>query len=174
MSNPKSCSVAIGLGANLGDPPAAIRTAVRLLAAGGLAEARISPFFETAPVDCVPGTPRFVNAAVVGRWSGSLTALLRLCKAIEQCLGRPPEHSSQEARVIDLDILLFGDRRTASAAVRVPHPRLISRRFALAPLACLAPDWPIPGTTLTVAAALARLGKDAEADRIRRLPDGEV
>ena len=172
MSSLKTFSVAIGLGANLGDPPTTIRTAVRLLVAGGLAEPRLSPLFETEPMHCVPGTPRFVNAAVIGRWSGSLTALFRLCKDIEHRLGRPVEHSSQEARVIDLDILLFGARRAVTATLRVPHPRLLSRRFALAPLACLAPDWRIPGTDLTVGDALARLGDATDTGSIRRLPDG--
>ena len=162
--------VAIGLGANLGDPLTAIHEAVRRLTAGGLGAVRLSPLFETSPVDCVPGTPLFINAVVIGEWTGSPARLLRLCRQVERQLGRPVRHSRREARVIDVDILLIGNRVVAVSGLDAPHPRLLARRFALEPLACLAPEWEIAGAGLTVSQALARLKKDADAGTFRRLP----
>ena len=164
--------VAIGLGANLGDRLAAMHEAGRRLTAGGLGAAQLSPLFETAPVDCVPGTPPFINAVVLGQWSGSPIRLWRLCRQIERELGRPGRHSKREARVIDLDILLIGDRVVANRNLTVPHPHLLARRFVLEPLACLTPEWRFAGAGLTVAEALARLDKDPSAGLFRRLPDG--
>lgn len=150
--------MAIGLGANLDDPRGAIRRAAADLAAGGLEDRQLSGFWVTAPEDCVPGTPDFVNAAVIGSWRGSAPELRALCKEIELRAGRPAAHSSREARVVDLDLLLFGNQEIHLPELTVPHPRLRQRRFALAPLAELAPDWRLPPDGITVAEALRSLG----------------
>ncbi|MFA4945187.1 MAG: 2-amino-4-hydroxy-6-hydroxymethyldihydropteridine diphosphokinase [Lentisphaeria bacterium] len=151
--------VALGLGANLGDPAAALAAALAALRRGGVRKLRLSAVRVTVPVDCVPGTPPFHNAAATGEWGGTAVELLALCHRIERELGRPARHSPREARVIDLDILLFGGAVLRLPGLEVPHPRLLGRRFALEPLAELAADWPIPGTGLTVGEALARLGR---------------
>jgi 2-amino-4-hydroxy-6-hydroxymethyldihydropteridine diphosphokinase len=149
--------VALGLGSNKGNPVENIRTAVRFLTAGGLHNACRSSLYETEPVGCEPGAPRFINAALTGDWHGTLTELLQLCKTIEQRLGRPAQHSSSEARTIDVDILLADDRQLAVAGLIIPHPRLRSRLFVLLPLSELVPDWIIPGITESVAEATAKL-----------------
>lgn len=156
-STPRGTRVALGLGANLGDPEANLAAAVACLARAGLHNLRQAAVYRTHPEACEPGTPDFLNTAVVGWWAGTPLALLRCCQAIETELGRPRRHSQREARVVDLDLLLFGGRRVRHPRLSLPHPRLCVRRFALQPLAELAPDWRIPGTPLTVAAALAAL-----------------
>ncbi len=149
---------AIGLGANLGAPLLNMQRALAALAAAGFRSQRVSPAYLTPPVACVPGTPDFYNAAVTGLWSGTPEELRACCHAIERQLGRPDAHSQCEARMIDLDILLFGDCETCTPALRIPHRLLCARAFALLPLRDVAPDWPVPGSGFpTVADALARL-----------------
>ena len=88
--------VAIGVGSNRGDPVACITEAFRRLQSEGLRQARCSSLYRTAPVNCVPGTPEFVNAVFTGVWTGDAPELLRTCQRIERALGRPARHSSRE------------------------------------------------------------------------------
>ncbi|MDT8389669.1 MAG: 2-amino-4-hydroxy-6-hydroxymethyldihydropteridine diphosphokinase [Lentisphaeria bacterium] len=162
--------VAIGLGANLGHPEENIQAARDALAAGGMAEITLSPLYKTTPVDCVPGTPDFVNAALVGDWPGDVDSLLETCKAIEEKLGRPRIHSSEEARMIDLDILMADGAVSAHDRLTIPHPRFHERLFALVPLNDLAPDWVIPGLDKTVAEVTRdRLAADGDSFQARKL-----
>ncbi|MDD4538983.1 MAG: 2-amino-4-hydroxy-6-hydroxymethyldihydropteridine diphosphokinase [Lentisphaeria bacterium] len=156
-SSKATVPVALGLGANLGDPAATFATARRLLVAGGLQQERLAAIIRTAPVDCVPGTPDFCNSALVGDWPGTARELLVLCQDIERQCGRPARHSQRESRLLDLDILLFGELCIAEPDLVVPHPRLRARYFALAPLAELAGSWRIPPDLISVADALAAL-----------------
>ena len=156
MSRCSSHYTALGLGSNLGDRESQLHKAIESLRENGFKIHRSSSFYDTAPVDCVPGTPRFLNAAVIGQWSSTPYALLRLCKKIEVEMGRPEIHSSAEARVIDIDILLFGTQVIRRKELLVPHPRLAERRFILEPLNEIAPDWHIPPGHMTVAEALAK------------------
>ncbi len=168
----RSVSVAIGLGSNLGYPPHLIRAAVGKLTSGGLEDPVLSSLYETSPVDCRPGTPAFVNAALTGQWRGGAEDLLALCHRIEVELGRPVEHCSQSARTIDLDLLLFGEERIDRGAMRVPHVRLGDRLFVLTPLREIAPDWRIPPGMGTVAEAHAALLAAAPPDQTVRLLGG--
>ncbi|MDX9982109.1 MAG: 2-amino-4-hydroxy-6-hydroxymethyldihydropteridine diphosphokinase [Lentisphaeria bacterium] len=143
-------SVALAFGANLGDAAATISEALVRLQAGGLAEMQVSDLFKTRPLGCVPGTPPFLNGAVTGLWPGSPHELLRLCQRLEVAAGRPAEHASDQARVLDLDILLFGHLVLTLPELTLPHPRLGERLFVLAPLAQIAPAWVVPGTGRTV------------------------
>ncbi|NOY79432.1 MAG: 2-amino-4-hydroxy-6-hydroxymethyldihydropteridine diphosphokinase [Kiritimatiellaeota bacterium] len=166
-------NAAIGIGSNLGDSPALIRRALEMLEQGGLEACRVSTLYRTVPVDCVPGTPPFLNGAVTGRWKKNAGELLALCKRIERRLGRPRVHSSREARTIDLDLLLFGDRVLRDEGLNVPHPRLGRRLFVLAPLAEIAGDWRVPPQGTTVLQLLEHLvrelGPDARAVGIQPL-----
>jgi 2-amino-4-hydroxy-6-hydroxymethyldihydropteridine diphosphokinase len=86
-------------------------------------------------------------------------------QALEQRFGRQRPRRNAP-RTLDLDLLYFGERRMASPALSVPHPRLHERAFVLAPLAELAPSLPCPGG-LDVAQTLRRLA----AQRIHRILD---
>ena len=78
-----------------------------------------------------------------------------LLQALEREAGRISARERDAPRPLDLDLLLYGARRISSRALAVPHPRLRERRFALAPLAELAPRRVVPGTGRTVARLLA-------------------
>ncbi len=99
------------------------------------------------------------------RWSGSAVRLLRATQAIEQALGRTPTFRNGP-REIDIDILdVNGSRRTAGDPI-LPHPRMRGRRFVLAPLAELAPDWTDPETGATVRELLRGLPARPRAKRL--------
>lgn len=82
-------------------------------------------------------------------------ALLALLRQLEAEAGRDPGVEKNGPRPLDLDLLLYGDSRIDLPDLVVPHPRLIDRRFVLAPLADLLPERVVPGTGRTVAQLLA-------------------
>ncbi|MFT4243499.1 MAG: 2-amino-4-hydroxy-6-hydroxymethyldihydropteridine diphosphokinase [Acidovorax sp.] len=128
----------IGLGANLGDAPAALRTALQALAA--LPETqllRTSPLYRSAPVDATG--PDFYNAVAALQTRLAPLALLRALQAIEQAAGRERPYRNAP-RTLDLDVLLYGDERIATPELTVPHPRMGERAFVLRPLADIAPE----------------------------------
>jgi len=141
--------VYIGLGSNLGDRLGNLERA--LLAIGALDETTIvsvSNAVESTPWG-VTDQPAFANA--VARVATAIPAdrLLGLLKDIETTLGREPGERNGP-RVIDLDILLFGDDEWRTSDLTVPHPRLAERDFAVSPLLEIAPhaEWP-DGTPIT-------------------------
>jgi len=148
---------ALSLGGNIGDTTFFFDFAAAELAAGGMTGIRRSRIIRTAPVNCVPGTPDFLNTALTGTWHGTPLELLRLCQNIEQRAGRPAEHSSREARVLDCDIILCGGIISSDPRLILPHPRARERRFVLEVLAELIPERRFPDTGETVAEALSRL-----------------
>ena len=166
-----SSRVALGLGGNLGTPAQSFRRAVSALEKAGMRDIVTSPLYQTAPVDCVANTPPFTNAALTGTWPKTPKELLAACQDIEQCLGRPRSHSSRESRIVDLDILLFGDQVMQRPNLIVPHPRLAERLFALAPLADIAPTYPVPGTNKTVKELYDAFAGTAEGSEVQRFQD---
>jgi 2-amino-4-hydroxy-6-hydroxymethyldihydropteridine diphosphokinase len=134
----------VGLGANLGDREETLDRAVSLLAgAKGVEVLAVSELRETDPVGVVDQA-RFLNGAVAVETTLSPRGLLDALLAIEQSLGRE-RVERWGPRTIDLDLLLYGDEIVDEPGLRVPHPRLHERRFALEPLAELDPELVIPG-----------------------------
>ncbi len=130
---------AVGLGASMGDPVAAVRLAVRALErSAGVEVTGRSRLSRTPPFGGVAARP-FVNAVVVGRTSLAPDALHARLRAIEARLGRRRSRRWAD-RAIDLDLLLYGDLVLESDALSVPHPRMRGRDFVLAPLREAAPD----------------------------------
>ncbi len=146
----------IGLGANLGEREATLRRAIELLdLTASVDVVAVSAFRETAPVGLVE-QPTFLNAAVEVKTDLAPPDLLAALLAVERALGRTRDGPRFGPRVIDLDLLLYGDRAVEAPGLHVPHPRLHERRFALEPLAELDPDLVVPGRG-PVSALLAKL-----------------
>lgn len=127
---------AIGIGSNVGDAAANVRGAFDRLAEIGTLAAR-SALYRSAPWGVV-AQPPFVNAAVLLDTGLSPRALLAALKAIEREAGRVPTYR-WGPRILDLDILTYGDERVDEPDLRIPHPRLHQRAFALVPLAEIDP-----------------------------------
>ena len=133
----------VGLGANLGDAAAAIESAVAsLVELAATTLAARSRTYRSAPVDA--GGPDYLNAVVAIDTELSPTELLSALQRIEQAHGRERPFPNAP-RTLDLDLLLFGDQTIDIPGLRVPHPRLHERAFALLPLNEVARDVLIPG-----------------------------
>ena len=142
--------IAIALGGNIGDVSESFQKAVALLKENGVKDIIVSSLYANLADNCIPGTPDFTNAALIGGWGKSPQELLLLCKQIETTLGRPKEHTSNTSRIIDLDIILFGSQIINEPGLHIPHRRAHKRLFVLIPLAEIAPNWVFPGKNLSV------------------------
>ena len=152
---------AIALGSNLGNRHANLSRAAHLLAAApGITHLHCSDFIETEPLRVGSADPggSYLNAAANLTTTLPPLLLLQTLQSIEQAMGR--DRATQPhgaARVIDLDLILYGDTILHSQALTLPHPAMHERAFVLGPLASIAPDLIIPTTGRTVAAEMARL-----------------
>jgi 2-amino-4-hydroxy-6-hydroxymethyldihydropteridine diphosphokinase len=147
--------VALSLGSNLGDRRAHLNWAVDRLAAH-LADLRLSSILETDPVDVPDPQPPYLNAVVVGKTDLAPDVLIQKLLDLERQQGRT-RPAPRAPRTLDLDLILYGDLILNTAALTVPHPRFRDRRFVLAPLAELEPDWRDPVTGKSIATLLAEL-----------------
>jgi 2-amino-4-hydroxy-6-hydroxymethyldihydropteridine diphosphokinase len=133
----------IGLGANLGDARGTLERAQQALARlPGTTLIAASPVYRTAPIDATG--PDYLNAVALLRTALEPEALLGELQRIEQAEGRVRSHRNAP-RTLDLDLLLYGDRRIHTPALVVPHPRLHVRAFVLRPLLDVLPEADIPG-----------------------------
>jgi len=145
----------VGIGSNLGDREDHLRRAVELLAAeDAISVLASSQLRETEPVGPVAQGP-FLNGAVQVETELAPRALLERLLAIEERLGRE-RRERFGPRTIDLDLLVYEDAVVDEPGLTLPHPLLHERRFALEPLAELAPDLEIPGRG-SVSALLSKL-----------------
>lgn len=146
----------IGLGGNLGDRAAMIAAAVeRLDDADGVRVVRVAPVIETDPVG-PPGQGKYLNTVACVETGLSARELLDACLAVEDALGRE-RGERWGPRVIDLDLLLFGDAVIDEPGLTVPHPEMHRRRFVLDPLHAVAPEARHPLLGLTAAEMTVRL-----------------
>ncbi len=130
----------LGLGSNLGSRERNLEDAVEKMQECGCQVTRCSSVFETEPWGVDPDQPLYLNAVVEIRTSEGINDLMVRLQSIEHAMGRGGR-SSNEPRVIDIDVLIFGDAVFHNGIVTVPHPRLEHRRFVLEPLSELAPDF---------------------------------
>lgn len=114
-----------------------------------------------------PTQPDFENAVAEVTWRGTPRALLAAVKRIEKDLGRV-ERGRNAQREIDVDILDFGGTVRRSPDPVLPHPRMDTRRFVLAPLAEIAPEWRHPVSGMTAKDLLATLPARPRAKRLNR------
>jgi 2-amino-4-hydroxy-6-hydroxymethyldihydropteridine diphosphokinase len=139
----------IGLGSNVGDRENALCRALVLLGERGLRGVNLSSIYLTEPVDAPP-SDWFLNMVAQVETDLSAEEALDTCLAIEKEMGRV--RSARNApRPVDLDLLLFGQERRATPALRLPHPRMHTRAFVLVPLVEIAPEARHPLLGLTAA-----------------------
>jgi 2-amino-4-hydroxy-6-hydroxymethyldihydropteridine diphosphokinase len=136
----------LGLGANLGDRLATLRSAVDRLAARGVFVTRSSRVWESEPVGGPEGQPAYLNAVVRVRTDLGPDDLLAACLAVEEELGRVREER-WGPRTIDVDVLLVDGLVRSDPELTVPHPRLRERAFVLLPLVEIEPDLELPDGT---------------------------
>jgi 2-amino-4-hydroxy-6-hydroxymethyldihydropteridine diphosphokinase len=154
----QSITAYLGLGSNLGDRAANLWEATRRL--GELRRCtveRVSRLYETAPVG-PQDQPWFLNAALRVETAFAPHDLLHAAQQIEQAMGRTLGER-WGPRIIDLDVLLFGEKRIASAELTIPHPELWKRRFVLVPLMDVVPSGPLAEE---VRRRLEELGEEQE------------
>jgi 2-amino-4-hydroxy-6-hydroxymethyldihydropteridine diphosphokinase len=135
-------SAFIGLGSNLGDRLANLHRAIGALASRpDIAVLRSSRVYETEPIG--PPQPRYLNAVVEVMTSVPAREVLAACLQVEREMGRE-RGERWGPRVIDLDLLTYGDERIDEPGLTVPHPRMHERGFVLIPLLELEADPPLP------------------------------
>ncbi len=158
-------TVFVGLGSNLDRPASQVRDALREL--GGLPNTRLlrrSPLYRSAPLG-PPGQPDYINAVAMLETRLTPDALLDLLQAIERRHGRM-RGERWGPRTLDLDLLLFADRRIDSERLQVPHPEISRRPFVFVPLHDIAPELTLPGV-----GPLSELVRDGSVGGLWRLPE---
>jgi len=129
----------IALGSNLGNRAVNLRDALALLdGARDVHVTKVSTFLESEPEGGPEGQENYLNAAAELNTTLGAEELLELLLEIERRLGRV-QGERWGPRMIDLDLLLYGEKAIASKGLTVPHPRMHKRRFVLEPLAQIAP-----------------------------------
>ena len=147
--------VYVGIGSNLQQPATQVHRALAALATLPLTRLEISSsLYGSEPL--LPAQPRYVNAV-----AGLLTRLevlpfFEALRGLEVQLGRQPPRQRWGSRIIDLDLLLFGQLRLQGSELTLPHPGIVQRNFVLYPLCEVAPDLNVPGSG-RVAALAARV-----------------
>lgn len=155
--------VFLGLGGNLGEPAKAMAEALHILdAEADTSVVAVSSLYRTPPWGKTD-QPDFLNAAAELRTILPPRGLLDLCLDAERRLKRVRKER-WGPRLIDMDILAFGDRAIHEAGLEIPHPRMLQRAFVLVPLEEIAADFLIGGAP--VSTHLARL----DAAGIEKLP----
>ena len=152
----------VSLGSNLGDRAGYLLLAVRGMLNAGLHVCRLSRIYETSPVGNTD-QPHFLNmvAELNGASLPKPEQLLARLLRIEYALGRTRE-VPQGPRTIDLDLLFYGNERSDTEYLRLPHPRIHSRRFVLEPLNELVPSLVHPALNKTIRDLLAKTTDDSE------------
>jgi 2-amino-4-hydroxy-6-hydroxymethyldihydropteridine diphosphokinase len=144
-------TVYIALGTNIGEREENLRAALQHLPEVGVRVRRVSSVYETEPLDYLD-QDWFLNAALEGATELDALDLLRALRVIETQMGSR-KTVPKGPRLIDLDVLLYGNDTLDTPELQVPHPRMLERRFVLVPLAEIAPtlrhpSWPAGVTQL--------------------------
>jgi len=153
----------IALGSNLGEREGNIRSALARMGGKGVRVVRVSSMLENAAVGGPVGSPDFVNAVAEVETSLEAHALLDVLLAVEGEMGRV-RTVKWGPRVIDLDIVLYGDRVIDSPRLTVPHPEMHLRRFVLGPLVEIAPEVMHPVLGKTARDLMEAMNPDATAE----------
>jgi 2-amino-4-hydroxy-6-hydroxymethyldihydropteridine diphosphokinase len=158
----------IGVGSNLDDPRWQVTNAFNLIdALPGCHVLECSSLYQSAPFGDVPQDD-FINAVVKVETAVPAEILLACLKEIERSLGRDPNAERWGPRVIDLDILLYGEQRIDLPHLQIPHTGIAERNFVLLPLREIAAAIVIPGL-----GPVADLAVDEQAPPISRIEEAQ-
>jgi len=149
----------LSLGSNVGERDQMLAAAIQALESPELHVLRVSPVYETEPVDA-PAQRWFLNLVVEAETTLFPRQLLARTTRVERELGRK-RLVAKGPRTIDIDILFYGEARITTPDLTIPHPRFAGRRFVLAPMADLSPDFRDPVTRRTMRELLAETGGQA-------------
>jgi 2-amino-4-hydroxy-6-hydroxymethyldihydropteridine diphosphokinase len=160
---------ALGLGGNVGDVASAfVQALARLDSAPGVSLAALSSVYRTPPWGKLD-QPDFLNMTTLVETTLPARALLALCLEVERSLGRE-RRERWGPRLIDIDILTYGEARIDEPDLKVPHPRLAERAFVLVPLAEISPRLMVGGRSVADwLTRVNRAGVEIDADSSAKL-----
>src|ERR1700689_4446169 len=157
-------AVYLSLGSNVGDRDENLKAAIAALPAAGVQVWRVSSFYETEPVDYLDQA-WFLNCVVQAETELPPLELLRRLRGVEARMGSK-KLIAKGPRLIDIDILLYGQETMDTPELQVPHPRMAQRRFMLVPLAEIAPGLRHPSWPGTAQELLAETPDKSEVRRV--------
>jgi 2-amino-4-hydroxy-6-hydroxymethyldihydropteridine diphosphokinase len=157
--------VFLSIGSNTGDRAGAIKKAISLiLAEDGITAAGQGRFYETEPQGRTD-QPWFLNTAIAVNTDKPPLALLDFLKGVEKTAGRAGGEAGGP-RVLDIDIIFYGAQTVNAPGLEIPHPRACERRFVLAPVADIAPDFVHPAMGKTVSELLNEIPEEGQGIRL--------
>jgi len=153
--------VGIALGSNLGNRTEELNEGIAFLRSLSTNhKVSESPRFETEPLNCPPGSAKFLNSVAEITIDTVVFPPLNLFGCLEDFeyeRGRCPLRDVNAPRPLDLDIIYYGNERFEDMGLIIPHPRAHKRRFVLEPLSYLHPDLVLPGQRKTIKQLLAEV-----------------
>ena len=133
----------LGLGSNLGDRESNLAAAITSLGIyNDISAINSASFYESEPL-YETNQPKFLNTVISCNTEFSAFQLLDAVQHTELLLGRPKEREKNQRRIIDIDILCYGDSYIATKELVIPHQDIINRKFVLVPFCELMPDYKI-------------------------------
>ncbi|MDD3044867.1 MAG: 2-amino-4-hydroxy-6-hydroxymethyldihydropteridine diphosphokinase [Candidatus Delongbacteria bacterium] len=156
--------IILSLGSNVGDRKENINAALSGLMSSGFDADSVSSYYETEPVG-LKEQDDFVNIAVSGTFEGDPEQLIGVIGTIESDLGRVRE-IKYGPRTIDIDIILFGERKIDTEDLKIPHTEFRNRKFVLVPVCEIEPDAQDPVTGKTVSVLLSECADSSKVSKM--------
>jgi 2-amino-4-hydroxy-6-hydroxymethyldihydropteridine diphosphokinase len=157
-------TVYLALGSNIGNREENLRRANVFVSDSGISIKKASSIYETEPVDYLD-QDWFFNAVLEAETNLEALSLLKVLRGIEQAMGGKKAFA-KGPRLIDLDILLYGDKSIDTPELQIPHPRMLDRKFVLIPLAEIAPGLRHPSWAANVSDILANSSDRSEVRKL--------